>query len=99
MPLNLLLMLSGSLVILGICGALCRRSILAISLCLHVAFLGIILFLATCFAEHGGIKAISLALILIVIFSLQTMLAGGLVIFIYRNQGTLNIDEMRQLRG
>lgn len=99
MPLNLLLMLSGSLVILGTCGALCRRNLLAISLCLHVAFLGIILLIAACFAERGDIKAVSLALILIVIFSLQMMFTGGLVIFIYRNQGNLHIDEMRQLRG
>jgi NADH:ubiquinone oxidoreductase subunit K len=99
LSLNLLLMLSGSLVFLGICGALCRRNLLAISLCLHVAFLGITLFISVCFAEHGDIKAVSLALILIVIFSLQIMFTGGLVIFIYRNQGTLHIDEMRQLRG
>ncbi len=99
MPFNLLFILSGALMILGICGALCRRNLLAISLCLHVAFLGIILLIATCFVEHGDIKNISLALILIAIFSLQMMFTGGLVIFIYRNQGTLHIDEMRQLRG
>ncbi len=99
MPLNQLLILSGTLIILGTCGALCRRNLLAIALCFHVTFFGILLFIATCFVEYGEVKGVSLALILIVIFSLQMMFTGGLIIFTYRNQGTLHIDEMRQLRG
>jgi NADH-quinone oxidoreductase subunit K len=99
MPFNLLLILSGALVALGICGALCRRNLLSIFLCLHIAFLGIVLFISIFWINQADTNGASIALALILLFSLQMMFLAGLIIFIYRNLGTLHIDEMRQLRG
>ena len=81
-------MLSALLVLIGICGVLSRRNLLAVTLCFHLITLGIALLFSTSFA-----------LLLLTVFSLQVMVTCGIAIFVYRHSGTLNVDEFRQLRG
>lgn len=81
-------MLPGALILIGICGVLCRRNILNIALCFHLVILGIILLVPQ-----------SMALILLMVFSLQILVCCGVSIFVYRHIGTLNVDEFRQTHG
>ncbi|MDA0713519.1 MAG: hypothetical protein O2897_05990, partial [bacterium] len=86
-------------IFLGITGALCRRNLLTIFLCVHVTFLGIILLYASLIAINGHNEGFYIINIFILIFALFMLMAGALLVFVYRTQGTLNIDEIRQLRG
>lgn len=99
MPIELTLWIASALIFLGISGALCRRNLLAIFLCIHVTFLGIILLCASILIKNDQSEGFLIITIFILIFTLFMLMAGALTVFVYRTQGTLNIDEIRQLRG
>ena len=86
------MLLEFGLIFLGLMGLLMRRNLIAIGFSFILIFLGILLWLY-------ALKATQIALILSFLFSLQILLYGIVVIFVWRNKGTLHIDEIRELRG
>lgn len=81
-----------SLIAIGLMSLLIRRNLIAIGFSFVMMFLGVLLWLYL-------LGATQIALILSVVFSLQILLYGVLVTFVWRNKGTLHIDEIRELRG
>ncbi|MEI6805497.1 MAG: NADH-quinone oxidoreductase subunit K [Myxococcaceae bacterium] len=86
------MLLEIGLILLGFMGLLMRRNLIALGFSFLLIFLGILLWLYL-------LSATQIALILSIVFSLQMLLYGVLVIFVWRNRGTLHIDEIRELRG
>ncbi|MEI6790171.1 MAG: hypothetical protein WCK42_03205 [Myxococcaceae bacterium] len=80
------------LIFLGLMGVLMRRNLIAIGFSFILIFLGILRWLYL-------LQATQIALILSFVFSLQILLYGVVIIFVWRNKGTLHIDEIRELRG
>ncbi len=90
---------AGFMISLGVVGAMIRRSLLAIALCLQLSFLGAMLLFSTFSQIRGNEKGLSIAIVLMLAFSLQMLLVCALAVFTYRHRGTLNVDELRELRG
>ena len=86
------MLLEFGLIFLGLMGLLMRRNLIAIGFSFILCFLGILLWLYL-------LKATEIALLLSFVFSLQIMLYGVTIVFVWRNKGTLHIDEIRELRG
>ncbi len=79
-------------IFLGFAGILIRRNLIAIAFCFQLVFLGIMSWIL----ELGDSKT---ALILGFVFSLLMLAYGTMVIFVWRERGTLHIDEIQELRG
>lgn len=80
------------LIFLGLIGLLMRRNLIAIGFSFLLVFLGILLWLYR-------LQAPQVALILSFVFSLLILVYGAVIVFVWRNRGTLHIDEIRELRG
>lgn len=80
------------LIFLGLIGLLMRRNLIAIGFSFLLVFLGILLWLYR-------LQAPQIALILSFVFSLLILVYGAVIVFVWRNRGTLHIDEIRELRG
>ena len=86
------MLLELSLIFLGFAGLLMRRNLIATGFCFQLVFLGILVWL-----NRLGVAPI--ALILSFVFGLYMLLYAVVVVFVWRNRGTLHIDEIRELRG
>lgn len=84
--------IEAGLIMLGLTGLLMRRNLIAIGFSFVIIFLGILLWLHT-------LGAVQVALILSIVFSFQILIYGAVVVFVWRNRGTLHLDEIRELRG
>lgn len=80
------------LILLGLMGILMRRNLIGIGFSFILIFLGILVWLNTLHAN-------SVALILSFMFGLQMILYAVITVFVWRQKGTLHIDEIRELRG
>ncbi len=79
-------------IFLGISGILIRRNLFAIAFCFLLVFLGIMTWLV----NLGDLQT---AFILGFIFSLLMLTYSTMVVFVWRERGTLHIDEIQELRG
>lgn len=79
-------------ILFGLMGLLMRRNLIAIGFSFITIFLGIVLWLHL-------LAATQIIFMLSFVFSLQILLYGIVVVFVWRNRGTLHIDEIRELRG
>lgn len=80
-----------SFILFGIIGLLIRRNLIAIGFCYILIFSGLFLWLK-------ALGAIEIAWLLSFMFSLQLLIFGAVSVFVWRNHGTLHIDELRELR-
>ncbi|MBL4817820.1 MAG: hypothetical protein JKY15_01130 [Deltaproteobacteria bacterium] len=76
-----------ALIVFGAIGLLTRRNLFAIGFCFQLIFLGILLLLT----QSASLK---IALSLSFVFGLFMLLFATLIIFVWRNKGTLHIDEV-----
>jgi NADH:ubiquinone oxidoreductase subunit K len=81
-----------ALIVMGFMGLLMRRNLIAIGFSFVMIFFGILMWIYL-------LSATQIALILSIVFSLQILLYGVLIVFVWRNKGTLHLDEIRELRG
>lgn len=86
------MLLELGLIFLGILGLLMRRNLIAIGFCFQLVFLGALLWFIRAGAEQE-------AILLSFVFSLYTLLYTVVVIFVWRQHGSLHIDEIRELQG
>jgi NADH-quinone oxidoreductase subunit K len=94
-----LLILATALLVVGLTGALVRRSLLVSLLCTELALLGgVTAFFAFALpAEDPG--GIARAAVLLFLCAAHALLGAAVAIAVYRRRGTLNLDELRELRG
>lgn len=91
----MMIKLAVGLMLIGIAGALLRRNMLIIALCMLVVFSGIVLLFP---ALLVGEVYLSVILILALCFSLILIAMVSVCVLIYRHRGTLHLDELRVLR-
>jgi NADH-quinone oxidoreductase subunit K len=94
-----LYLLSLVLFALGMTGAFLRRNVIAMALCLEVAFLGVLLGLAVFTAQNGSLRGVSAATVLLFIAPAQVLGIAAAAVGAYRKRGSIALDEFRELRG
>ena len=101
------------LFLMGAYGLLTRRNMIKMTICLNIMEAALIIFLVTLGFREGGVFPIvqpgityyvdplphALALTAIVISASTTAMMLAFVVKLYKRYGTLNIDEIRRLRG
>ena len=91
--------LSAVLFAIGAGGVLIRRSPLVILLCLELMLnAGNLALVAFCRA-HGNAEGQVFALIVMVVAACEVVVGLGLIVAMYRRRLTLNVDDMRSLKG
>lgn len=94
MSLPPLLVAGLGLVIIGVIGMVTRRSFLHVLVSAQVAGIGPALVFALQ-KDRGHVAA---ALYLLV-FALLSVAGAAVAVTVYRRRGTVNVDELRELRG
>jgi len=93
------LILSALLFAIGACGVLIRRSPLVILLCLELMLnagnLALIAFSRSTGTHDGQI----FALIVMVVAACEVVVGLGLIVAMFRRRMSLDVDNMRELRG
>lgn len=84
---------------LGLCTMLLRRSIVVVAMGLCVALLGVVLVLAGAAAAHSDARAAAAAIVILLGAAALAPIAAALGIAVFRRRGTVNVDELRELRG
>lgn len=94
-----LLLTGTALFVLGLGGALVRRSLLVTLIALELAALGAVVVLVG-FALRGGDEGgLARAVVLLFVGVAHAVLGASVAIAIFRRRGTLNLDELRELEG
>lgn len=88
-PSNLNL-LCAVMLLITLLGVLTRRNLISIFVCLQNSILITLLFARSSSAS---------LLIVVILLGLLSLLFTATCLFIYRHKGTLNLDELRDMRG
>ena len=94
-----LLLLAIGLFFIGIAGALIRRSLLVSLLSLQVSMLGGVVAFVAFATLRGDPDGIARAVVLLFLAVVQAVLGATCAIVVFRRRGTVNLDELRELRG
>ena len=99
-PLEHFLVLSGILFSLGVYGVLARRNavliLMSVELMLNAASINMVAFAA--YASPERFIGIIFAVFIITVAAAEVGLALGIILRIYRNRATANVDEVDQLK-
>lgn len=88
-----------SLIFVGLMGLILRRNLFFIALNCVTCFLGILL-LAIPFSGAEQIADLDFnLLVLLLLFGVHWLLFCGVIVFVYRHRGILQLDALRDLRG
>jgi NADH-quinone oxidoreductase subunit K len=93
------LVLSALLFAVGAGGVLIRRSPLVILLCLELMLNAGNLALIAFSRANGDADGQVFALMVMVVAACEVVVGLGLIVAMFRRRLTLNVDEMRSLRG
>ena len=93
------LVLSALLFAIGAAGVLLRRSPLVVLLCLELMLNAGNLALVAFSRAHGNAEGQVFALIVMVVAACEVVVGLGLIVAMYRRRLTLNVDDMRSLKG
>lgn len=95
------LLLSSSLFVIGIFGALTRRNILGILMSIELMFNAANLNLAAFnrFLHPSGVAGIAVALFSITIAAAEIVVGLALLMAIYRNKDSIYVEEYNLLKG
>ena len=91
--------LSSLLFAVGAMGILLRRSPIVILLCLELMLNAGNLALVAFSRAHGNAEGQVFALIVMVVAACEVVVGLGLIVAMYRRRLTLNVDDMRSLKG
>ncbi len=93
------LVLSALLFATGAAGVLIRRSPLVILLCLELMLNASNLALLAFARSLGNQDGHVFALVVMVVAACEVVVGLGLIVAMYRRKLSLNVDDMRELRG
>ena len=100
-PLSYYLMLSAILFAVGLCGALTRKNaiivLMAIEIMFNAAILNLIVFWHYRFG--GAVTPQMFAIFAIAIAAAESTVGLALVITVYRHYRSVDVEEMRSLKG
>ena len=100
-PLGHYLILSGILFAIGLCGALTRKNAIIVLIAIEVMFnAGILNLIAFWhYKQFAALTAQMFAIFAILIAAAESAVGLALVIAIYRHYRSVDVDEMKSLKG
>ncbi|MCP3907775.1 MAG: NADH-quinone oxidoreductase subunit NuoK [Oceanicoccus sp.] len=98
-PLSWYISLSAILFIIGLCGALCRRNVLIVLMCLELMLSAVNINLVAFSYFLGNLGGQIFAIFVITITAAEVAVALAIVIALMRHKATLKIDELRIMKG
>ena len=93
------ILVSTLLFAIGLVGFLSRRNLIVIFLSTEIMFQGVVLNLVAMGRMHGQVHGQVFALFLLAIAAVEAGLALGLVVLLYRRQGTLDAESWAHMSG
>ncbi len=94
-----LMWLACGLFLTGVAGALLRRSLLLVILSYEICLLGAVLAFVDQAIIRQGDGGLARALIVLLIGVSYSLLGAAATLVIFRRRSTINLDELRELRG
>jgi len=93
------LILGAALFALGLVGFLTRRNLIVIFLSTELMFQGIVVCAVAFSRFHGNLDGQALALFLLVIAAVEAGLALGMIVLLFRRNGTLDAQAWSSMKG
>lgn len=94
-----LLLVASGLFIVGLAGALTRRSLIVTLASTQLSLSGGVVAFVHYALVRGEATGLSSAILLLILGGCTAVPGAAMAIAIYRRRGTLNLDELRELRG
>lgn len=98
-PLSYYLVVSGVLFIIGVIGVLVRREAIIIFLSIELMLSAVNLSLVAFSRFSGSLDGQALALLVMAVAAGEAAVGLAIMISLFRNKGTLDIDEINLLKG
>ncbi len=84
---------------IGVIGFVTRRNMIVIFLCTELMFQGVAINLIAFSRYHGDLAGQAFVIFVLVIAAAEASLALGLVILLFRERNTLDVNAWRELKG
>ncbi|MGB5875437.1 MAG: NADH-quinone oxidoreductase subunit NuoK [Bacteroidota bacterium] len=97
-PLAYYLSLSAVLFVIGVAGVLTRRNAIVVFMCIELMLNSVNLSLVAFSAFHGSITGQAMVLFVMAVAAAEAAIGLGIVIALFRNKQTVNIDEINILK-
>ncbi len=97
--LNQFLMLGAVLFCLGVYGVLARRNAVLVLMSIELILNAVNINLIAFGAIHGSIAGSVFALFVIAIAAAEVGVGLAIVLLIYRNRGSVDLDDMAEMKG
>jgi NADH-quinone oxidoreductase subunit K len=97
-PLSYYLLLSATLFVIGVAGVLSRRNAIVVFMCIELMLNSVNLSLVAFSAFIGNATGQILVFFVMAVAAAEAAVGLGIVIAIYRNRQTANIDEINILK-
>lgn len=94
-----LLLLATLLFVVGLAGALLRRSLLVTLLSFELCVLGAVLAFVDFAVARGDGAGLAKAAVLLFLGVTHAVLGAAATLAVFRRRATVNLDELRELRG
>lgn len=98
-PINWLLYLSLGLFAIGAYGVIARRNLLFILLSLEIMLNAIVLLFVAAASYHNNVDGQIMYLLVLTLAACEVAVGLGLVIHMYRQHHSLDVDKLSRLRG
>ncbi len=97
-PLPFYLGLSAVLFVIGVAGVLTRRNVIVVFMCIELMLNSVNLTLVAFAAFLGDITGLTLVFFVMAVAAAEAAVGLAIVISVYRNRQTVNIDEINILK-
>jgi NADH-quinone oxidoreductase subunit K len=97
-PLSWYLALSATLFVIGIVGVLIRRNVIVVFLSVELIMNAVDINLIAFSYYLSSIKGQVFTIFIITVAAAEAALGLALIVLVYRNKGTINVDEINLMR-
>ena len=84
---------------IGLIGFMARRNLIVMFLCTELMFQGVLINLIAFGHYHGNLAGQSFTIFVLVVAAAEASLALGLVVLLFRQRNTLDVEAWRELQG
>jgi NADH-quinone oxidoreductase subunit K len=98
-PVSWYLILSAILFTLGVAGFIYRRSIITVFMCIELMLNAVNLAFITFSNQHKDVSGHILAFFVMVVAAAEAAVGLAIILTVFKNRATLNIDEVSSLKN
>ncbi|MBK7358711.1 MAG: NADH-quinone oxidoreductase subunit NuoK [Saprospiraceae bacterium] len=98
-PLEQYLMLSTCLFFIGMIGVLVRRNIIIVFMCIEIMLNAVNLLMVSVSAYRGEASGQIMVLLIMAVAAAEVSVGLAIIVMMYKNLKTTNIDLFNQLKG